>query len=274
MKKNLEKAAWQDWLKFRRLIPLVTVLFALGVGVLSLFQYFQPTRAEGIIVILLALLAMDALVERISLLEKIETTLSSLKYSNQFRDRSDLINIREMGMSATEIAAAGPTLVQLLTPNDDFWSERLREGCNLRFVLLDPASNAWEVWHQGQIAPPRSDIDSSLVILGRLMGLKGVKGKCEVKLSPTYLHFSLVMTDPKKSSGRMNVEILALKVSLHSRPHVHLTKDESEKWFDFFNDQFQTHWESPKNKTLGLNDNGQVIDRETKSIIARIPELN
>lgn len=85
--------------------------------------------------------------------------------------------------------------------------------------------------------------DSSIVLrnLENLMKLRA-KGKCELRISKRHLPFSLVFTDPKKSSGRMNVEILAPKVSLPSRPHVYLTKRDNEKWFDFFTAQFEQLW--------------------------------
>lgn len=254
MQPHMSRTRWKDWLRIRRLIPLITVLFALAVGILSILHRFQPTYVEGIIITLLALLALDSLVERVGLLEKIEERISRLPSSDQLKDRSGLRDIREMGISATEIVAAGPTLVQLITPNFDFFAKKMREGCNLKFVLLDPKSPAWEIWHQGQIAPTRSDINSSLSILCELMRLKGAKGKCEVKLSQTYLHFSLVATDPKKERGQMNVEMLALKVSLHNRPHIHLTKREHEKWFNFFCDQFEQHWSTTTNRGITPNE--------------------
>jgi hypothetical protein len=246
----MSRAKWKDWVRIRRLIPIATVLGALTVGILSLLHLFQPTVAEGIIITLLGLLALDSLVERVGLLEKIEERTSLLPSSDQLKDRSKLIDIREMGISATEIAAAGPTLVQLVTPNFDFFAQKMREGCNLKFMLLDPKSPAWEVWHQGQIAPTRGDINSSLNILCELMRMKDVKGKCEVKLSQTYLPFSVVMTNPEKESGQMNVEILALKVSLHNRPHVYLTKRAHERWFNFFHDQFEQHWSTTTNRSI------------------------
>jgi len=46
--------------------------------VLSLIQVVTLSLAEGIIIALLGLLAIDGLTERINLLEKIETKLSGL----------------------------------------------------------------------------------------------------------------------------------------------------------------------------------------------------
>lgn len=263
MTPSLLKTLWNDWSKFRRLIPLVTALAAVVTGILSLLRVLQPTFAEGIIITLLGLLAVDSLVERIGLLEKIEERVSHLPSADQLRDRDELTKINEeMGMSASEINAAGPTLHYLITSNYDFFAKKMREGCNLKFILLDPRSPAWDVWHQGQRTPThRSDIAGSIKTLCELMDLesRGVAGKCEVKLSQTYLNFSLVMTDPEKEGGRMNVEMLPLKISIHSRPHVHLTKRAHKKWFDLFYEQFTQHWDNPLNKTFTANDEEVVL---------------
>lgn len=133
MKSSPRKASWQDWLGFRRLIPLVTALVALAVGVLTLLYLFPATLAEGIIITMLALLATDTLVERINLLEKIEAKISALSTSEQLRDRSDLVGIEEMALGATEISAAGVTLVSLLATRFDFFAERICEGYNFAF---------------------------------------------------------------------------------------------------------------------------------------------
>lgn len=158
------------------------------------------------------------------------------------RDRSELVRIEELAHDAGEIAAAGVTLISLTNDYYDFFEEKLREGCKLRFLLLNPNSLAWKVWHQKQqqrITSP-SDSENSLKKLDGLM--RAGVGGCEVRLSEAYLHFSLVTSDYTKDSGRMNVELLPFNVSLHYRPHFYLTRREDKRWFDFFLNQFESLW--------------------------------
>jgi hypothetical protein len=162
---------------------------------------------------------------------------------NMVRDRSQLVDIEEMAAGATEIAAAGITLVSIVTPRYDFFTQKAREGCKLRFLLLDPDSLAAQVWNSGQrIITTSEDNATTLKTLQRLMQNKGLKGKCEVRLTQFQLPFSIVITDPDKDQGRMNVEFLAYKTSLPRRPHIHLSRRESEKWFKFFSNQFEQLW--------------------------------
>lgn len=243
MKPINQKVSWRDWLKVGRLIPLTTVLVALTIGILTLLNLFQATLAEGIIITLLALLATDTLVERIGILEKVESQISALTTPSHLRDRSQLVRVEDMGLGATEIIAAGPTLISLLITNNDFFAQRMSEGCKLRFLLLDVNSLGAQVWDSAQRIPTtKEDSQSSLKTLDGLLRMKGVKGKCEVRLSTYLLPFSLLAINPTKDSGQMNLEFLTPKTSLANRPHLHLTKRDAEKWFNFFINQFELLW--------------------------------
>ncbi len=234
---------WKSWLKIGRLIPLLTISAAAIVGILSLLGRFQVTMAEGVIIALLTLLAVDALVERLSLLEKIDERLGRLPAQEFLQDRSQLIRMEELAANATEIWAAGITLVSILHPYYHFYLRKLRDGCNLRFMVLDPGSGAAKIRDKQLPATTiTEDIRTTLVVLGNLRSQKELKGKCEVRLSPSYLPFSLVIVDGTKDKGRMIVELLTYKTDLGQRPHLILRKQENYRWFDFFNGQFEGLW--------------------------------
>jgi hypothetical protein len=69
---------WKNWLKIGRLVPLVTAGVGVVAGAMSLLDYVQLSLTEDLIISLLALLAIDALVERLSLLEQINEKLELL----------------------------------------------------------------------------------------------------------------------------------------------------------------------------------------------------
>lgn len=235
---------WKSWLTIGRLIPLLTILAAAIVGILSLLGHFQVTMAEGVIIALLTLLAIDALVERLSLLEKIDARLERFPETEQLKDRSKIIRMEDLATGATEICAAGISLISIIPPYVDLYIQKLREGSNLRFLLLDPASTAIKVWDQQQLAATtKSDIQTSLRVLNKLMQLKDAKGKCEARLTNTHLSYSLLIVDGKKEGGKLRVEIFVYKKNLHDRPHLHLTKRDNYKWFQFFCDQFESLWQ-------------------------------
>lgn len=237
-------SAWRDWLKFRRLLPLITIAVALGAVGLSQFGVLEMSNAEEVIITLMALLAIDALVERMGLLEKIDARIEKWPEEEILRDRSKLNRMEELAAGATEIWAAGISLVSITRPYDSFYLQKLREGCNLRFLLLDPNSKAVKVWNKKQQTPTaKRDIKSSLQSLDNLIKHEKVKGKCEVRLTQAFLPFSLVIVNGQKEHGKMTVEMLAYKKNLHDRPHLQLTKRDHEKWFRFFYDQFEILWQ-------------------------------
>ena len=234
---------WRNWLRIGRLVPLMTILVAMIVGIMSLLGLFQATLAEGIIITLLAFLAFDALVERLSLLEKIDTTVTKWTDREFLKDRSELVRMKELAAGATEICAAGISLISIIRPYDDFYIQKLRDGCNMRFLLLEPDSDIVMVWDEGQLAPgTKNEIETSLRVLDNLIRQKNLKGKCEVRVSRAYLPFSIVIVDGEKDRGMMTVEMLVYKKSLAERPHFQLLRREQERWFQFFYDQFERRW--------------------------------
>jgi len=234
---------WKSWLKIGRLIPLLTISAAAIVGILSLLGRLQVTMAEGVIIALLTLLSIDALVERLSLLEKIDACLEGLPQPEQLRDRSKLIRIEHLANDAKEIYAAGISLVSIIPPYVDFYMQKLNEGCDLRFLLLNPKSNAVTAWDQELLSQTtKNEIETSLKVLKELIAVKNSKGKCEVRLSRAHLPFSLVIVDGQKDYGKMTVEMLVYKKNLHDRPHMVLTKLGNYRWFQFFHNQFESLW--------------------------------
>lgn len=69
--------------KLGRLIPLVTASAALCIGLMSSVGYIQLSLADDAIIGLLALLAIDALGERLSMLEQINAKLERLSNDHQ-----------------------------------------------------------------------------------------------------------------------------------------------------------------------------------------------
>ncbi len=116
MQPTNEKILWREWLKISRLIPLVTVLVALAIGILTLLNRFQTSLAEGIIITLLALLATDTLIE-LSLLEKIESKVSALAYKTSLPSRPHMHLIRRESEKWFEFFA---------TQFEQLWSEPRR----------------------------------------------------------------------------------------------------------------------------------------------------
>jgi hypothetical protein len=194
---------------------------------------------QGVTVAMLALLALDTLVERVTSTEKIDQRLARLEAPQLLHDRSELMPIQQLSVGASEIVACGITLVSVVTPHHDFFASKLAQGVKLRFIILDPKCAAWQVWHESQRIATRGDVDATLETLAPLVraGLD-----VEVRLAPFHLPVSLVIVDRALRTGRMTVEMTFTALSLPNRPHMYLTRAAWPTWFDFFAARFDYLW--------------------------------
>ena len=76
--------------KLGLVVPLVTTVGAATAIVLSTIGILTLSLAESIIIALLALLAIDALTERVSLLQLIDQKISSLSEEQALRPRDKI----------------------------------------------------------------------------------------------------------------------------------------------------------------------------------------
>jgi hypothetical protein len=96
------------------------------------------TIVDGIVIAFLPLLAIDALIERISLLEKIDEKVDRWPEIELLADRSKLVRMKELAENAMEICASGSSLISIKPSYGAFDIQGLREGCNLRFCCWRP----------------------------------------------------------------------------------------------------------------------------------------
>lgn len=233
--------SWKLWFRPSRLVPLLTILGAGVAIVLSLLQILQLSTAEGIIIALLALLTVDALNERLSLLEKIESRLSNLPAGQILKKRPDILSPVEHAKQASEIWIDIVSGSSVIPPYLGFYESKLKDGCNIRVVVLNPKGPSLPAWNLlVRHTYSEQNIDSTLKVLKGLLLLKA-KGKCEVRLSNVFLPFSIFAVDPKKGTGSMIVEYHSYKVPLDDRPHIRLTTADSP-WFNYYRQQFEQHW--------------------------------
>lgn len=234
---------WRNWLKPNRIIPLLTILVAGITGILGILNLFKISPVEGIIIALLALLAIDGLTERLSILEKIESKLGSYTIGEALRSRSQLLSPSEMASTALEIAFVGVSGISIFVNHLGFFEQKLKVGCKLRFILLDPDSPSLQTWNlMSKVTTTESDIRTALELLKGLVQVGKVKGKCEIRLSKVYMPFGMLISDPYKDDGLMNVEFYTYKTTLSDRPHIQLSRSQCKQWYDFYLKQFDEIW--------------------------------
>src|SRR5947208_1883595 len=94
---------WVKWFRLDRVLPLFTLAGAGTVGILALVGVIQLDLAHGIIITILVLIAGDALIARIGVLERIESKLDLSAASASLRSRRLMLKPPELAATAREI---------------------------------------------------------------------------------------------------------------------------------------------------------------------------
>ncbi len=239
---NYISYAVKKWFTPYRLLPLLTILGAGIAIVFDLLKIINLTTAEQIIIALLALIAIDALNERLTILEKIETKLSNLSVQQTLMTRSEMLSVVEHGKQASEMCLLAVHATSVIAPNLGFLKGKLQTGCKIRIILLDPEADAVQILDaQKSTTNTNLLINSSLTVLEELINLE-TSGKCEIRLLGVFLPFSMLIVDPSKETGSMTVEYRAYKLSYDERPHISLKASNNPYWFDYYKQQFELAW--------------------------------
>lgn len=235
-----------------RLSHIIAILTILGSGcaiILSLLKIMELTRAEEIIITLLGLIAIDALIERLHILEKIESKLDKEQYKPILRRRVEILPPDKLAKNASSIYVLAISAYSIISGKyPDFYKSKLKEGCYIKFILLSPDSKYFDSLDQQILSDieTKDHINSSLRILKPLSELKNYKGKLEIRLLDMFFPFSMIGIDFGEKTGKICVEYHCYKVSLEKRPHIILESEKDPDWFNFYQSQFDLAWSDAK----------------------------
>jgi hypothetical protein len=232
---------WSDIRRGENVDLYLTVLVSTGLVILNLLGIAPANLIAPLTLAVLALLGITSLGTRFFIEEKIKSI--SGKTTNGLLTRAEIPPLEDRGKNAAEIIIVGTTLYTAVIPNLDFFENKLKNGCKLKFLLLDPRSQAASTFSLTTKVPNQvANIEQSLKALEELISLsKTTKGKCEVRLSPAYLSFGMAGFDISKEIGFINVQIYSYK-SLGEIPNMILQKRNDTKWFEYFIKQFDLLW--------------------------------
>lgn len=231
------------WLKPQRILPLLTILGAGVALVFSMMEIIDLSAADSIIISLLGLIAIDSVVERLSILESIESKLVNTVGSSGLRARTEFSDFEQRSIHASEIFILAISAISLSGRYAHIFENKVNDGCRIKIILLNPQSESLkslELTNRDQAAA--HDIRASLAAFEPLIGIKNRKGRCEIRLSDFFLPFSIVAFNPSKDSGEMIVEYHSYKISFGEQPHVFLTTKDNIHWYEFYKNQFEKAW--------------------------------
>lgn len=235
---------WRDIRRGENIDLYITVGIAIGLVVLNILGVTTDKFVAPVTLSVLGLLAITSLGTRHFIKEKLD---SFQEKSSGLVSRSALPPLEERGRDSKEIVIVGTTLYSALIPNLDFFEAKMKQGCKLRFLLLDPESPAVETLALiSKVPNQKANIEQSLQALIELIALnKTTKGNCEVRLSSAFLSFGMAGFDTEKDAGYINIQLYSYK-TLGEIPNIILKRQDDPKWFDYFKKQFELLWTDSK----------------------------
>jgi len=235
----------------RNLAPMLIIAGAI-VGSLDLHPFGIQFQTNQIVLALLAFLAIDSIVERLDLLANIEQKITSIqKTVNSKTNTADLIKRRQdfprleqiIDEARDEIWVTGVTLDAIITMISLF-EAKLQEGCNLRFMALDPSGKSIDLaarYYGNDAELSATRIRANLAYLAsRLQSTD--KGSVEIRVLDQLFPSGYIAIDPNNREGQMLIQLYLYRIDSEIAPILTISKESGEQWFSLYMLQLEKAW--------------------------------
>jgi len=142
--------------------------------------------------------------------------------------------------------------VGIVTHYESFFRELAQKGCALKFLMVTPNFFTDHKfpgsWTGGQgmkehLLQTAKDLGSITQISARQLEYVSQDGqKTEIRFLSLPPPFSLLLIDPDKTYGEVQVELYTYNPNVSNRPHFILTQESNKHWYDFFVREFDLAW--------------------------------
>jgi hypothetical protein len=164
----------------------------------------------------------------------------------------------EDALKAISIYILGMNLRRTLTNYYGMLESKLNDGGILKFLLVDPKSNALPIiadrnYVYRDVEKLEETIESTLETLSQMKSTNSSRGSIEVRVLRYVPSFGLLLLDPELPKGRIRVDIYPYRVPPDTYPSFWVDCKMNKKWFEFFRNQFYVMWEAaiPYEKKAG-----------------------
>jgi hypothetical protein len=196
------------WLKLSRVVPLVTVLAAAASLIATQAGVLGLTAADQITIGLVGLLAIDALTERLSVLERIERQLTELHGPSALKTRALMPSVAEQARDAREVCLMAVHGSSAIAPSLGLFRDKLEQGCRIRILLTDPSAPWLDSYASSKTLArelPREAIRFSLSYLQEL-SVYMTRNLLQVRLTVELMPYTMLATNLHDAGGAMLVE--------------------------------------------------------------------
>jgi hypothetical protein len=170
-----------------------------------------------------------------------------------------LQNLDSRFKTAEYIDLCGVTLTNTINARFTILRERLQAGAQLRFLIINPESQAINMSSQRSINPKdtayyQRRLESTFADLTYLYkfceDMKGSQkkgsrfGSISVKMFSYAPSFAIISLDAKSKQGIVQVELYTHKFGFKTPPFFTLTPENDKEWYTYFIDQFEQMWKT------------------------------
>ena len=163
--------------------------------------------------------------------------------------------------NAVQVDFCGVTLTNTISTRFTILRDRLQNGAKLRFLIIDPESQAIDMSAQRSVNPKdtiyyQRRLESTFADLTYLYkfneDLKGSKkkateiGNISVRMLSYAPSFGIISLDAKSKQGIVRVELYPHKFGFKTPPSFMLTPENDKEWYSYFIEQFEQMWKTSR----------------------------
>jgi hypothetical protein len=237
-------------------IVLVIIIIVATIGLM-----FELIPIQKLTVALLGLLAIQALLERVTFFRGLREQVAAFRMRRCIRSRlgPDFQDFRNYCEGAQEVFVSGLSLGFAVGEQSFVFAERLIHNCEFKVLVVDPElpdeTFSLLVEHDERSGDPefaqslKFEINTSIRTLENFRTLPHLTGHLEARFARGLPTATITMVNPKQNNGKMRVEFRPYKGSQGARPYFELKKSEEEDqfWYEyFFQRYYKALWEDSK----------------------------
>lgn len=193
--------------------------------------------------------------------EKIELLTKSIENSKKTRAIDFFeykINLSEYNKKSTKIEMCGVTLSSDINANFTLFREKILNGCDIKFMLIDPDSSAPEMsslrsedegndkYYRRKLDITFGDFEYLVKSINNSNIENKKTGKLEIKLLSYPPSFAINRFTKQNGEQELIIEMYAHKVGYDSPPMFRLNSKRDKKWFNHFSEQYDAMWNVAK----------------------------
>ena len=246
---NLIRHILKDFQKRQNLDIYITIIIAIVVSVLGIFQVTDLSVIISAVLATLALVSISLLVNRREN-DEIQKAISKIEtkgvLAENFLTREDELQLPEKDFtSANTIFLSGISLTRTIRKYEHILDQRLATGASIRIIIVDPTLDSIveeiALRSDGTVGSWRSRLQAAQQAIHSIPKIRGNKGKLEIGYLPYTPSFGIVLIDPYEPHGFCFVELYHHEKHVPS-PAFKLRASDDPKWYEFFREQYEILW--------------------------------